>query len=90
MKKEKYPIDLEFYSHYLMAIREKIVVALRNGTSKLTIKPDELNEYPIEYFSMDEQLEKKKEILERQNKLQNMEERIKQAKAEIYKNISMM
>lgn len=87
---DKYPIDLEFYSHYLMAIREKIVVALRNGTSKLTIKPEELNEYPIEYFSMDEQLQKKKEIIERQKKLQNMEEQIKQAKIEIYKNISNM
>ena len=56
-----------------MAIREKIVVALRNGTSKLTIKPEELDEYPIEYFDLTEQKAKKEEIIQRIQNLKKLE-----------------
>ncbi len=87
---EKYPVDLEFYSYYLMAIREKIVVALRNGTSKLTIKPEELNEYPIEYFDVTEQKAKKKEIIQRIKKLKKLETELKKAENDVYGDVSKM
>jgi type I restriction-modification system DNA methylase subunit len=87
---EKYPVDLEFYSYYLMAIREKIVVALRNGTSKLTIKPEELDEYPIEYFDVTEQKAKKKEILQRIKKLKKLEAKLKKAENDVYGDVSKM
>lgn len=87
---EKYPVDLEFYSYYLMAIRDKIVVALRNGTSKLTIKPEELDEYPIEYFSLDEQKIKKAEIIRRLGELKKLEAEFNKAENELYKDMSKM
>lgn len=87
---EKYPVDLEFYSYYLMAIREKIVVALRNGTSKLTIKPEELDEYPIEYFDVTEQKAKKKEIIQRIKKLKKLEAELKKAENDVYGDVSKM
>ncbi|MBQ7356765.1 MAG: N-6 DNA methylase [Clostridia bacterium] len=87
---EEYPVDLEFYSYYLMAIREKIVVALRNGTSKLTIKPEELDEYPIEYFDVTEQKAKKKEIIQRIKKLKKLEAELKKAENDVYGDVSKM
>lgn len=87
---DKYPVDLEFYSYYLMAIREKIVVALRNGTSKLTIKPEELNEYPIEYFDITEQAVKKKAIIQRIKKLKKLEVELKKAENDVYVDVSKM
>lgn len=86
----KYPIDLEFYSYYLMAIRDKIVPVLRNGTSKLTIKPDELGEYPIEYFEISEQSRKKALMRERITKLLELEAKLKSAQNTIYDDISKM
>lgn len=86
----KYPVDLEFYSYYLMAIREKIVLSLRNGTSKLTIKPEELDEYPIEYFNISEQKAKKKKIIQRIEEFRELEEKLKQAENNIYNDVSKM
>ena len=86
----KYPVDLEFYSYYLMAIREKIVLSLRNGTSKLTIKPEELDEYPIEYFNISEQKAKKKIIIQRIEEFRELEEKLKQAENNIYNDVSKM
>ncbi len=87
---EKYPIDLEFYAYYLMAIREKIVIALRNGTSKLTIKPEELDHYPIEYFDLTEQKNKKKMIKERLKKLSALEAKLKCSQSKLYSDLSQM
>lgn len=87
---QKYPVDLEFYSYYLMAIREKIVTALRNGTSKLTIKPEELDEYPIEYFDITEQRSKKNTIVQRINAFKALEEQLKQAEHNLYNDVSFM
>ena len=87
---QKYPVDLEFYSHYLMAIREKIVVALRNGTSKLTIKPEELDEYPIEYFDISVQKDKKKKIIQKKKDLRLLEEKLKHSQESLYDGVSKM
>lgn len=87
---QKYPVDLEFYSYYLMAIREKIVSALRNGTSKLTIKAEELDDYPIEYFDMTEQRIKKDKIIQRMKEVRKLEEKLKQAENNVYSDVSKM
>lgn len=52
-KKPKYEINMEFYNIYFKAIRDKLVADLADGTSKLTINPLELEEYFIEYISID-------------------------------------
>jgi len=50
-----FPINLQFYAHYLNAVRRQIVNDLADGTSKLTIRKDDLAEYKIEYVSIDKQ-----------------------------------
>ncbi len=87
---EKYPIDYKFYTYYLMAIREKIVVALRNGTSKLTIAVEELDEYPIEYFDISYQEEKRKMILKRVQELKALETKIQNKKDTLFNGVSKM
>ena len=87
---EQYPVDLEFYSYYLMAIRDKLTTALKNGTSKLTINPDELANYPIEYFNMDYQLEKKKLVTARKASLQKLLNKLEKEKSLEYEGISNM
>lgn len=86
--KEKYPIDLEFYAYYLMAIREKLVSALKNGTSKLTIKPLELANYPIEYFDLPTQRDQKKKIKERQSRIVELEKNLSEQRAMVYDGVS--
>lgn len=50
-------VNLEFYNAYLNAIREQVQDDLADGTSKLTINADNLKEYYIKYFSIEEQNE---------------------------------
>ena len=50
-----YPVNMQFYSMYFNAIRKRIVNELADGTSKLTISPDELMDYYVEYFPIDQQ-----------------------------------
>lgn len=52
-KNEEYPVNMQFYNIYLNKIRKQIVSELADGTSKLTIDPDELMNYYIEYFPID-------------------------------------
>jgi len=58
----KYPIDLEFYSYYLMKIRSRLIMDLAYGASKRTINPANLAEYRIKYFPYNEQIKCKNEI----------------------------
>jgi hypothetical protein len=46
-------VNLEFYNIYLNTIREQITDDLADGTSKLTLKEDDLKEYYIEYFPIE-------------------------------------
>lgn len=85
-----YPIDLKFYSYYLMAVRERIVSSLKNGTSKLTIKPEELGEYPIEYFEINKQIELKNELMKRQHRIASMESELNNMKISFYQDVSKM
>ncbi|MHC5218094.1 N-6 DNA methylase [Enterococcus sp. LJL128] len=67
--KNDFPINLKFYNWYLEAIRKKIVADLADGTSKLTITPDALGEYYIEYFPIDEQNNFVKDYIEDYDRL---------------------
>lgn len=48
-KNKKYKIDLKFYKFYFDSIRTRLRADLADGTSKLTIDPNDLMEYYIEY-----------------------------------------
>ncbi len=50
-----YPINLKFYNWYFEAIRKQLVADLADGTSKLTIREDDLMSYYIEYIPLQEQ-----------------------------------
>lgn len=52
----KYPINLKFYKYYFDNIRRQIKLDLADGTSKLTIRPEDLMEYYIDYIPYDAQI----------------------------------
>lgn len=52
---ERYPVNLLFYSLYLNAIKQTVRNEIADGTSKLTIAPDDLANYMIEYIPLDTQ-----------------------------------
>lgn len=54
-KDSKYEINMRFYAYYLNRIKDKIVKDLEDGTSKMTINPDLLMDYYIDYIPIDEQ-----------------------------------
>ena len=72
---EEYPVNLLFYSLYLNSIRQSIRNDIADGTSKLTISPDDLNEYYIEYIP----IEKQNKIAEEyKNKVLALREKLKE------------
>lgn len=81
---KKYPIDLEFYSYYLMSIRDKIVRDLAYGTSKLTIKQADLSEYRIEYYPLGEQIKLKEKIKQKKEKIKEVELELNKLNASLY------
>lgn len=52
---KQYPINMLFYSLYLNAIKQTVRNEIADGTSKLTIAPDDLANYMIEYIPIDVQ-----------------------------------
>lgn len=54
-KESSFEINLEFYNAYLNAIREQVQDDLADGTSKLTINENDLKEYYVKSFSIEEQ-----------------------------------
>ena len=52
----KYKIHLAFYKYYLEGMKDRIRLDLADGTSKLTINPEELMDYYVEYIPYDEQV----------------------------------
>lgn len=81
-KNSDYEINLEFYNIYFNSIREQLVSDLADGTSKLTISPNLLEEYYVEYIPIeiqkqyvDEHVSKYKKILE---KLKEVEKGMKE------------
>lgn len=51
----EYEINIEFYNYYLNAIRKQLVNDLKDGTSKLTIRPNDLESYYIDYIPIEKQ-----------------------------------
>lgn len=84
---ELYPINLHFYSMYFNAIRKRIVNELADGTSKLTISPDDLMDYYIEYFPIDKQ----NEIVDYYNKnISPLKKRLEKAKIKMEQKINSL
>lgn len=75
-----YPVDLRFYNIYLNAIRKRIVNELADGTSKLTISPEDLMDYMVDYFPIDTQREiadyYEKHVLAAEKRLQSAKEKM--------------
>ncbi len=76
----KYKIDMRFYSYYLNSIKKQIVSDLSDGTSKLTISPDALKEYYIDYIPYDKQIKFLNDNVENYLKIEN---EYKQAKEKL-------
>lgn len=83
-KSKKYKIDMQFYKFYFNSIREQIRADLADGTSKLTISPDDLMEYYIEYIPYDKQIEFYNTNIVPYEQLANQ---LKQAEANLQKGI---
>ena len=54
-KDSGYKINMQFYKYYFDSIRKKLRKDLADGTSKLTIDPEALMDYYIEYFDIEVQ-----------------------------------
>lgn len=65
-----YPINMQFYSYYLNRIKDKIVKDLEDGTSKMTINPELLMDYYIDYIPYDKQNKFVEEYIKPSLKLQ--------------------
>ena len=52
----KYKVDMRFYSYYLNSIKKQIVSDLADGTSKLTLSPEALKDYYIDYIPYNKQV----------------------------------
>ena len=78
----KYPINLLFYTLYLNAIRQNIRNEIADGTSKLTISVDDLNDYLIEYIPIEVQNkianDYREKVLAIKNKLKIAEKKIEE------------
>ena len=90
-KEPKYQVNMRFYNAYLNHIREEIVDSLADGTSKLTLKNDELEDYYVEYIPINVQNKYVKENLkkydEQKEKLRTIEEEIEENLEEIIRKL---
>lgn len=86
-KNSEYPINLLFYKYYFESIRKKLRKDLTDGTSKLTIDPEALMDYYIEYFDIDIQ---NKFVNERILPLQVAEKQFKILQNSVEQSISML
>lgn len=87
---KKYPLDLEFYTYYLMALKKKISKDLGDGTSKLTISPKDLDKYRIEYFDLKIQTKLKKELKKREAEILKLKRQIEEKKKIFYCGITKL
>lgn len=85
LPREEYKIHMQFYQHYLDSRSAQIRNDLADGTSKLTINPDELMEYYIEYIPYDEQVKFYNENIKPVEKL---EKKLKIAREKLNKGIA--
>lgn len=83
----KYKIHLAFYKYYLEKMKDRIRLDLADGTSKLTINPDELMDYYVEYIPYEEQESFYKNNIE---PLEKLEEKRKKIENGLNDNLSDM
>jgi|GEM_PF-171862 possible site-specific DNA-methyltransferase (adenine-specific) len=92
-KKENsnHEINMRFFNEYLNRLREDIVDSLADGTSKLTIKNDELLEYYIEYIPIAQQNKYVSDYLDKlddkKKELENMKLMVDEAMDTIIKKL---
>ncbi len=86
-KESKYAINMEFYNQYFNAIRKRVVSDLADGTSKLTISMEDLNNYYIEYIPMEKQKYFVENNLEELKKVRNQ---LKEAEKKVNDSIKNM
>lgn len=87
MNHAEYPIDLEFYSYYLMKIRAKIVEDLGYGVSKRTISVENLKNYRIEYFPLERQIQLKAKIKNNLERIKRKQDELNSLKLSVYDDI---
>ena len=83
--KENYKIHMQFYQHYFDSKSKQIRNDLADGTSKLTINPDELMEYYIEYIPYEEQVKFYNENIK---PVEDLEKKLKEAKEKLNNGIN--
>lgn len=84
-KNSKYKVNMKFYAYFFNSIRERLRNDLADGTSKLTIKPQDLANYYIEYIPIEQQNKFCNDNIEAYEKLQ---EQLKKAEINLEKSIS--
>lgn len=83
--KNNYKIHMQFYQHYFDSKAKQIRNDLADGTSKLTINPDELMEYYIEYIPYEEQVKFYNENIK---PVEDLEKKLKEAKEKLNNGIN--
>ena len=82
----KYKVDMQFYNYYFTSIKKQIVSDLADGTSKLTIDSNTLENYYIDYIPYDKQVQFVKTKIEKFNKIKEKFLKAKEAfEAELFK-----
>lgn len=76
-------VNLKFYAKYLNSIRSKIVDDLADGTSKLTIDPDELKRYCVKKLTIERQTDIADEIEKKEKLIQKREKELIRLKNEL-------
>ncbi len=83
----KYKLNLKFYNYYFNLIRKQLKNDLADGASKLTINPDSLKDYYIEYIPFKQQNEFYNNTIKKYELLQNQ---AKQAQDELAKSLKQL
>lgn len=83
----KYKLNLKFYNYYFNLIRKQLKNDLADGASKLTINPDSLKDYYIEYIPFKQQNEFYNNTIKKYELLQSQ---AKQAQDELAKSLKQL
>jgi hypothetical protein len=82
-----YPVVLQVYNEYFSIVRKRIVSDLADGGSKLHIKRDVFENYYVDYIPYDKQLDLQKIIIEKNKKILELKQQVKDAENKINEKI---